>query len=190
MTRLSFFKSVLGGVDFGSVSPTALIANGVDGGGRAWAFAEFYRHECAFDLLVEAMAEMGEKHGIKRWIADPSGKKEIEKLRNAGFRVSPARHGNRINLRYQILSARLNVGADKLPGAYITPECPNLIMEIEGLSWTRRKAGLGKDGLTGNWDPPDHAVDAWTNCLADIDAVQPPFNRPREPVQLYEGVAR
>ena len=155
------FKQILGGIDFGGVSPTALVAGGLDGGGRVWAFAEWYKHEATFDQLTEAMARFWEEFGVKQWFADPSGKAEIEKLRNIGFDVVPASHGNKIPLRVQLVGARLNISPEtKLPGCYFTPEVPNLIMEIEGLAWRRHRIqGRMDEQLTDNFasGTPDHA---------------------------------
>lgn len=155
------FKQILGGIDFGGVSPTALVAGGLDGGGRAWAFAEWYKHEATFDQLTAAMVRGWEEWGVKRWIADPSGSAEIQKLRNVGFDVVPASHGNKIPLRVQLVGARLNVSPEtKLPGSYFTPEVPNLIMEIEGLAWRRHRIqGRTDEQLTDNFasGTPDHA---------------------------------
>ena len=197
-----FFRQVFGGLDFGGVSPTALIAGGLDGAGRAWAFGEFYKHECTFDQLVEAMAGMEEQHGawletskrrILRWIADPSGKEEIQKLRNVGFDVVPASHGNKIPLRVQLVGARLNISPEtKLPGCYFTPEVPNLIMEIEGLAWRRhRLQGRVDEQLTDNFDRscPDHSFDAWANILSSWDAVRSPFRMPKGVARVYGGIA-
>ena len=181
-------KQTLGGIDFGGVSPTALIVTGLDGGGRVWAVDEWYRHQSTLDELVKAMADLQQRYGVQRWIADPSGKAEIAKLRNAGFSVSKARHGNKINLRYQLLGARLNLGPGKLPGIYFTPECPNLIAEVEGLMWARRRlTGGGEEMLNDTFDrdTPDHAVDAVTNSVAEFDASQEPWQPPNEPLRVW-----
>ncbi len=181
-------KQRLGGIDFGGVSPTALVVGGLDGGGRAWAAAEWYRHQSSLDELAQAMADLQEAHAqgaagsrSLRWIADPSGKAEIAKLRNMGFEVSPARHGNRLNLRVQLMGARLNLGPGKLPGIYFTPECPNLIAEVEGLMWRRtRLTGGGEEMLTDAFErgTPDHAWDAMVNILAEWDASPEPWSPP------------
>ena len=190
-------KQRLGGIDFGGVSPTALVVGGLDGGGRAWAVAEWYRHQATLDELAAAMADLQQKHGRTqgrdgqgglRWIADPSGKAEIAKLRNMGFKVSPARHGNRLNLRVQLMGARLNLGPGKLPGIYFTPECPNLIAEVEGLMWRRsRLTGGGEEMLTDAFErgTPDHAWDAMVNILAEWDASPEPWTPPAEPIRAW-----
>ncbi len=181
----SLFKSVLGGIDWGGVSPTALVVAGLDGGGRVWCFAEWYRHGATLDQTIQAVADLEQAHGVKRWIADPSGKAEIQKLRNMGLRVSPARHGNKIKLRVQLMGARLNVSGGK-PGMYFTPECPNLIAEVEGLMWRRsRLTGGGEETLTDNFErgTPDHAFDAVCNILSEWDAAPEPWQPPKEAIR-------
>lgn len=189
-SQQTVFKATLGGIDFGGVSPTALVVGGLDGGGRAWAVAEFYRHQATLDEVAAAMADLEARHGRSvdpggsgrlRWIADPSGKAEIAKLRNMGFEVSKARHGNSLELRVQLMGARLNLGPGKLPGIYFTPECPNLIAEVEGLMWRRtRLTGGGEEMLTDAFErgTPDHAWDAMVNILAEWDAVPEPWEPP------------
>ena len=185
-----FFKQVLAGIDFGSVSPTALVACGLDGGGRVWAFKEFYQREVGIDQLVAAMAVAKTEWGVTRFVADPSGKHEIAKLRNAGFQITPARHGNKFKLRYSLVGARLNVDAsNKLPGMYITPECPNLIRELETLSFRRQRLGGQFDeDVKDDWarGQDDHAWDSLCNVLAEIDAVLPPPRRQKKPILFWD----
>lgn len=180
-------KNRLGGIDFGGVSPTALVAGGLDATGRARAYKEWYHHEATMDQTITGMAEMQEAAGITTWVADPSGKQEIETLRRAGFNVRPARHGNKLALRVQLVGARLNVGPTKLPGMYVAPECPNLITELETLAWKRVKLqGRVEEHMADEFErgAPDHAFDAWANILAEYDSVPAPYVRP-EPVTVY-----
>jgi len=185
----ALLKDKVGGIDFGAVSPTALIACGVDAAGRLHAFREWYKHEATIDHTIEAMADMEASCGIKRWIADPAGKREMEALRRVGFRVEPARHGNKIALRVQLMGARLNLGPAKLPGMYISPDCPNLIREVEALTWRReRLASRMEEVMNDAFDPScdDHAVDAVTNAISTYDASSAPWKAPAEPLVLYQ----
>lgn len=190
LVGVASLKQRIAGIDFGSVSPTSLVACGLDGGGRVWAYNEWYRREASLDQLVEAMAKAKAEWGVTRFVADPSGKHEIAKLRNAGFRITPARHGNKFALRYQLVGARLNVDAsNKLPGMYITPECPNLIRELETLSFRRQRIGGQFDeDVKDDWErgQDDHAWDSLANCLAEVDAVPPPPRRQKSPILFWE----
>lgn len=187
--KASSIKEVIGGIDFGAVSPTALVVLGLDGGGRAWAMDEWYQHEATIEKTIKAMVDLAQRYGVRRWIADPAGKAEIQQLRNAGFRVSPARHGNKIAMRTQLIGARLNVSlATKHPGMYFDPRCTSLISEIEGLMWARRKVqGRTEEQLQDKFDPvtPDHACDALSCALSDFDSAAPPWKRPRKPIPLW-----
>lgn len=167
----SQFRRRLGGIDFGAVNPTALIAAGVAPTGRAYAYAEWYKHQANFDDMVLEMNRWKEEYGILRWVADPAGKKEIEYLRGHGFDVVPAPHHNDLKLRVGLVAARLQ-GHDGKPGCYITPSCPNLITELETLSWRRVKIpGLGEETMNDEFErgAPDHAHDAWACALSEID---------------------
>jgi hypothetical protein len=170
------FKKRVGGIDFGGISPTALIGAGVAHTGRVWAYAEFYKHQCTMDELVKEMNDWRTRHGITRWLADPSGKEEIKFLMHHGFDIEPATHGNDLKLRVQIMGRRLNREHDGLPGAYMTGACPNLVTESETLAWKRIKIpGRGMEIMNDEFErgAPDHAVDAFTNCLSDIDDPPP-----------------
>lgn len=164
-------KQVLGGIDFGAVSPTALIVAGLDSGGRLWVVDEWYKHEAGMDDLIEAIGALSGKWHITRWICDPAGKADMTKLRNAGIRATAARHRNRYQVRVPIFKARLTVRSGG-PGMYFDPSCVNLIGETEGLMWRRRKlVSISGDDLQDEFDrgTPDHAVDALTNIIAELD---------------------
>ena len=190
-TEPLLLKQRLGGVDFGGVSPTALEVGGLDAGGRAWIFDEWYKHEATIDQLIEAMAGFGSKYKIAEWICDPAGKAEMQKLHNAGFKVRPAAHGNSLKLRVQLLGARLNKRAGDMPGIYFSGACPNLITEVEGLMWKRvRIPGKAEEQMNDAFETgtPDHATDAVTNIVAEWDGTRPQRVRPAGPVRSYGAV--
>jgi len=180
--EVSGLRNKLGGIDFGAISPTALICTGLDTANRARAFAEWYHAESTLDDLIEAMGEMRERYGVTEWVSDPAGKHEAATLRSAGFSVRPARHGNDIKLRAQLVGARLNVDAGtKLPGLFISNSCPNLITELETLSWKRvRVPGKAEEIMNDEFErgAPDHAFDAFANCLSEYDQPPRPWKRP------------
>lgn len=170
------------GIDFGGISPTALEVGGLDAGKRVWLVDEWAAYNPSFDALVEAI---GEKHA--RWkfhtvACDPSGKEMIRSLNRifAGSpRFTPAQHGNKIDVRVKLFGSRLVVRAGG-PGMYVTPSCPMLISDVEGLMWARRRlAGGVAEQLKDEFDPqtPDHAYDAACNILAEWDMAREPFRR-------------
>lgn len=184
------FKDVLGGIDYGGVSPTALVVAGLGGDGRAYALDEWYKHEATEDELAEARGTLEAKWPrLREWRADPSGKYATEKLNNArGKRVVKASHGNDLKMRVRLVGARLTVRPGG-PGCYFDPRCANLIAEIEGLMWKRtRVQGRGEEMLNDQLDPttPDHAWDAWANILAEWDETRGPIQRTKEPVCVYD----
>lgn len=185
-TDTFLLKDRLGGIDFGGVSPTALVGAGLTTGGRVHVHAEWYRHEATMDETIKAMVAM-RSQGITKWVADPSGKKEIQALRSAGLNVRKARHGNKIKLRTQLMGSRLNISPDKLPGIYIDGKCANLIAEIEGLMWRRIKSGAGEEMYDDNFSSttPDHAHDALGNILAEYDMQRVRGKKQAGPVRIY-----
>ena len=185
------YKDVIGGIDYGGVSPTALVVAGLRGDGRAHALDEFYKHEAAEDEVVEARASLEAKYPrLREWRADPSGKQATEKLNHAGGKpVRAARHGNDLKLRVRLVGARMTVRPGG-PGCYVDPRCANLIAEIEGLMWKRtRPQGSGTELLNDALDPttPDHAWDAWANILAEWDETRPPYVEPTQGLSIFGG---
>jgi len=183
-------RALAGGIDFGAVSPTAVNVMGKDGGGRAWAVDEWYKRNATLDTTAEAMMGFEGEYGRMAWYCDPSGKQQILALRSMGFDALPARHGNKIALRTQIVGRRLNVHpASKQPGLYLTSRAPNAIRETEALMWKRQRlAGQTEEMLRDEFDPmcDDHAYDAMTNVLAEWDVGRGPAPpRQREPILAY-----
>ncbi|KKL49959.1 hypothetical protein LCGC14_2310280, partial [marine sediment metagenome] len=176
------FRNILGGIDFGSVSPTALVVGGMTGAERLHFVDEWYKPQSGIDEWIENISALEEKWGTvnefrgttrKRlhWICDPAGKAEMQQLRNAGFWVSPARHRNRYASRVPIMKARLRVRPGG-PGMYFDPKCKFLISETEGLMWEKhRLVSSSGENLQEKFarDCPDHAHDAAANVIAEFD---------------------
>ncbi len=174
------FRNVLGGIDFGSASPTALVVGGMLAAERLHFVDEWYKHQSGIDEWIENMSLLEQKwgrvdqyRGVNRkrlhWICDPAGKAEMQQLRNAGFWVSPARHRNRYAARVPLFTARLVVRPGG-PGMYIDPKCMYLINETEGLMWAKERLGLGGN-LQEKFarDCPDHSHDAAANVISEFD---------------------
>lgn len=167
------YKKRFGGIDPGGVAPTALVATGVAYDDRVYAYGEWYKHQASFDQVVEAMLEWRETKGILHWVCDPSAKEWIERLANMGFSIEKATHGNDIPLRVQLVARRFNEApSGGGPGLFISQDCPNLISEVEMLSWARVKLpGRGEEIMADRFErgAPDHAQDALANVISIID---------------------
>ena len=165
------FVRVVGGIDFGDVSPTAIYLAGLDRRNRLFVRDGTYRYESGIDDWIKTMVHFTELYKVTRWAADPAGKDSIQKLRNAGLNVTKARHGNRYDLRVPIMRARLHSQIDNQPTIFFDPSLTNCIGEFEGLMWARQRVGGGGDMLGSKFDrtTPDHAVDAVTDIVSLVD---------------------
>lgn len=172
-------KKRVGGIDFGGVSPTALVAVGLDGSGRTYAYREWYRRNATLEELALAMQDFQREGGVTHWLYDPSAEKDDVAFLMRLFSMRPA-PSNEIKVRARILNSRLALSGDGKPGGYITPGCPNLIAEVESLTWQSIIIGGGREILNDRWTrgAPDHAVDADAYAHMDIDLIKP---------QPYEG---
>ncbi len=151
----------IAGMDLGLVRPTAVVEIAVDMLGRVWALRELYRRNCDLGQLVRRVAEWE-----CRFICDPTAKESIEALRRAGLMIKKAR-SNSFELRTQLVGARIAVGASG-PGLLVTPHCPNLIEEIQSLTYQKQK---GLDTQNDRWASgmDDHAFDALAYALMELD---------------------
>lgn len=167
---MTFNKRIVG-LDWGAVRPTAAVEVCVEGN-RVWVTREFYKRRCHEDELVETLAEWD-----ARVFCDPAAKDTIDFLRKNGINATKAR-SNSFSLRTRLVGARLANGGSG-PGLFVSPRCPNLIEELQTLSYAKPR---GMDVLTDKWEVgmDDHAFDALSYALMDIDAGR--RGRPQAPV--------
>ena len=168
------------GFDFGVVSPTAAIEIGLDTGRRVHTLREFYRSRTTEREIVEVLSE---------WqptliACDPTAKDAINMLRRYGLNARKAR-SNDFGLRVRLVSSRLAIDhATNLPGAFLSPTCPNLVEEIRTLAYAKTR---GMEMLTDHFEKglPDHAFDAFSYALMEIDGL--PYGRPPQMQVVYRG---
>ena len=174
-TGMRFLRKVVG-MDYGSVSPTALIEVGKDEAGRLWALREFYKPRCDPSELVKTLGEWQ----VSRVVCDPTAKDTIEALKRAGVPVKKAKT-NEFKRKTGVAGARLALQGGE-PGCFFSPECPNLIAEFGSLRYAQPR---GAEMLTDKWDASsaDHAFDAWVYALMDFEGA---VGRPQAPFALIE----
>lgn len=166
-------KRSLRGLDWGAVVPTASHMVNLMPDGRVWVTDEFYQRRCDERTLVSALS------GNEKVYCDPSAKDTIDMLCRYGVNAKKAR-SNDFKLRYRLTAGRLALGPDGEPGMYIDPSCPNLIEELQSLTFAKPR---GQDILTDRWENglDDHAYDAVAYGLMELDAgflgrPEPAFN--------------
>jgi hypothetical protein len=157
------FIRKIAGVDFGVQSPTAIVECAVTHSGHRWMKEWLYKRECDDETFVKACRDAMDD-GITLFVCDPSGKDRIRWMQEKGIPSVKAR-SNRIELRVKSWLTPLSQGM-----LTVCNESHFLIREVLGLSWAKRR---GRELETDRFDinTPDHAVDAGSDALQEIEAM-------------------
>lgn len=144
------FKEMLYGVDFGWTNPSAILAVGFDGDGRAFVLGEVYRNHLSHNQLLEEAKEMRDLYGRGVFYCDRSEPETIEFFNSHGVsaRGSKARRDESI----REMAGRFPACGDGKPRIFISPSCVNLIAELQIYNEQIKEQ--------------DHAVDALRYALA------------------------
>jgi len=121
-------KYVTYGVDFGWTNPSAIVAVGFDGDGRAYALEEYYQKRVQIESLIEAATEMVQTWGDGWFYCDASEPASIERMRREGLRAYPNKTKREDGIHN--LARRFNKAGDDKPRIYVRGVCVNLIQEL------------------------------------------------------------
>jgi len=152
----------IAGIDVGSVNPTACVLLAVNSGKstqtgpKMWVVKEYYwdpgvtkRQKTNGELAID-IENFLRDYPVKQLYIDPSAAAFKLELRRRGIPCCDA--DNDVLEGIRVTTTMMQKGVLE-----ISPDCKNLIREIEGYVWDTRKARLGEDApLKVN----DHAVDA------------------------------
>ena len=137
-------RKVVYGVDFGWTNPSAVIAIGLDGDGRAYVIEEVYASRLSEADLITECDLMQEKHGKGTFWCDSSEPRTITALRRARLDAKPNKSKRDDGIRE--IGGRFKDPGDGRRRLYISPECVNLIEELQLYNADKKEF--------------DHAVDA------------------------------
>ena len=137
------------GVDFGWTNPTAVIALGYDGDGRAYVLDEFYKTQLKTEELIASLQDLVKAYGQGEILCDPSSPETIDALRRANLNASGYHAKREDGIRE--MGGRFPRAGDGKPRIFISKRCVNLVAEL--LEW--------KEDVKEN----DHAVDALRYAL-------------------------
>ena len=145
----SNMKRYIFGVDFGWTSPSAIVAIGLDGDGRAFVVDEVYRANLTTGNLIDESLALQAKYDNGIFWCDSSEPKTIMELARAGINARANKSQRDDSIRE--LGSRFMDAGDGRCRIYSSPSCVNLIDEIISYS------PLNKVN--------DHAVDALRYAL-------------------------
>jgi len=146
------FREVVYGVDFGWTNPSAIVAVGVDGDGRAWIIDEFYQSRVREEDFFREAKTFTEQHGEGDFICDRSDPRTISEMRRIGINAKADESKRDSGIR--AIGGRFEDAGDGKPRIFIHPRCVNLISELQIYDETKKEN--------------DHAVDALRYALASL----------------------
>ena len=138
-TRLT---QIIYGVDFGWTNPSAIVAIGFDGDGRAYCLDEFYANRQSDEALIEECFRLQGTYGQGTFICDSTEPKTIDKMMRAdppleieGVTKESRIHaiGNKTGRADGIreIGSRFKLAGDGRYRLYIHKRCVNLISELQ-----------------------------------------------------------
>jgi hypothetical protein len=124
----TLLRDVVYGVDFGWTNPSAIVAIGFDGDGRAYILDEFYQNRVQPEVLIAEAKLMQEKWGQGPLYCDRSEPQTIDTFRKAGLQAYPDKSKREDGIHE--LGGRFFVQEDKKPRIYVNSACVNWIHEV------------------------------------------------------------
>jgi hypothetical protein len=160
------FRRVVAGVDYGAVSPGAIIVVGLRGDDTAMVIREEYAAGRPLATWVESARRIRDECGVRMFWVDPSAAGLAQSLRLAGLPAKPA--DNDVTLGLQTVAMALhhepaNGAAAVAPRLTIHASCANLIREVASYRWHEHRVhGMVEEPAPGQ---SDHACDALRYAL-------------------------
>ena len=147
----SSFVQVVAGVDEGYTNPAVIIPVGFDTDGRAWVITEFYQRRVLQGTVVQTARMFRDLYRVRAFYVDPSAAGLAAEMQQAGLTVIAA--NNSVAEGIQTVKARLARAGDGKPRLFVSPECANLLAELESYVWREGRGGLRDEPVKEN----DHA---------------------------------
>lgn len=163
------YQVVLGGVDFGSSSPSAIVIYARDRWGKRYLLDEFYRRRVSESEMVAQLQAFQKKYRVIRFAADSSDPAYIRKLRAQGLPVVAASRKDKDSRVARGLRV-LEVDEKGNPGLIYDPKCVNWAREMQEWGYVPASSefALPKDRFQ---DENDHAIAAWLYAEQEMDKV-------------------
>lgn len=157
--------SIRYGVDFGWTNPSAILAIKIDSDGRAYVLEEVYGRQMSMEQMTAHIHQLYKTHGRGTVVCDRSRPDNIQVFVDAGLDAVPDKSKRDDGIAD--LGGRFKVQGDGLTRIYISPECENLIDELQTYDDTLKIRDHAVDalryGLAGliiadTWDPSKLAL--------------------------------
>jgi len=124
----NIIRTVIYGVDFGWTNPSAIVAVGFDGDGRAYIVDEFYQNRVQTEVLIQEAKLMQKQWGKGTFICDRSEPQTIDVFKKAGLKAKPDE--SKWDDGIHDFGGRFFVQGDGRPRIYVKSTCVNWIHEV------------------------------------------------------------
>lgn len=153
--RLPVFKYVTGGIDLGTISPTAVELTGITERGEIYVFGEFYQPRAKLADVMKIVGERSQEYSVRSWHVDNDILWKM--MRNAGFQARPPnKKADAANFSITHLNSLIDRGM-----LYIHPQNHGLISEMQTYEYKDKQSGDEVTFLDKvKMNQPDHAIDA------------------------------
>lgn len=171
----------IGGLDWGSANPGALVVTGRTVLGHWYALDEIYEeNKLVEDFWAPKAKEMGARWQVPEWVCDPAEPDNIVRFRRAGLRA--VRHSNAMTGEFDEHRRSVNAGVRTLnalihQGRLFADKkrCPHLCADIRNARWDKDSEGKWEEKLA-NTPEGRHALDAGRYAITHAE--KPPTLRP------------
>ena len=137
-------RQIVYGVDFGWTNPSAVVTLVLDGDDRGFVSEEVYESRLSEDALIDACRSLQETWGHGIFWCDASEPRTITALNRGGLNARANKSKRDDGIRE--VGGRLKDAGDGRRRLYVSPECVNLIEELQIYNADKKER--------------DHAVDA------------------------------
>lgn len=169
------FVAVYGGIDPGTIDPTAIIVAGIDLEGRMWVIKEFYEARSRMRNWIDKVGEWTKEFGVRKWFVDNDV--TLRLMKSAGFQAfAPYKAKDAAEDAVRYINDRI------LDGSFnIDPSCRGLLSEMSGYKYKEVWSGEEVTFLQKvHVNQPDHAIDALRYAILPLSAAKAAQNYGRE----------
>lgn len=124
------FKTVVAGVDFGFINPSAITVIGIDNDDNYTVIDEFYQSGLTITELIAEGEKLKKDHGISLFYADPSQPAYIKEMNGSGLHTLAAKNDILPGIDAVSEKLKIRIKTDR-PGLLISAGCVHLISEIQ-----------------------------------------------------------
>ncbi len=158
---------VYGGLDLGTVDPTAIIVAGIDSAGNIYVLREWYQARARMRDWADTVGEWTQEFGVRKWFVDSD--MTVRLMRQAGFQARfPYKANDAADIAVTYINNKILQGA-----FHIHESCIALMSEMSQYEYSKEFDG---DEVTFLQKvakgQPDHAIDALRYAVLPLSAAK------------------